>query len=137
MAEENKNIRLNNLTPFPKGKSGNPKGRPKGIKNWSTVIQQLLADEQLIDKVVKTKPSYWNELPSKNGANAIVVAMMINAMSGDHRAAAWIGKYGFGDKVDLTSAGERITATPVIISQIVPRKVEDDAETETEPTDDN
>ncbi len=89
---------LENLKPFPKGVSGNPKGRPKGVKNLATVVQQILADEKLIDKVVKTKPSYWNDLPNKNAANAIVVAMVIQAMQGKKDAAEWLRKAGFGDK---------------------------------------
>lgn len=88
-----------NLKPFPKGVSGNPKGRPKGVKNWSTVVQQLLADEKLIDKVVTTKPAYWEELPTKNAANAIVVSMIIKAMQGQKDAAEWLRKSGFGDKL--------------------------------------
>lgn len=88
-----------NLKPFQPGQSGNPKGRPKGIKNWSTVVQQLLADENLLDKVVTTKPSYWNDLPTRNAANAIVVSMIIMAMKGDKSAAEWLRKSGFGDKL--------------------------------------
>jgi hypothetical protein len=30
------------LTPFPKGVSGNPNGRPKGSRNRSTIIKELL-----------------------------------------------------------------------------------------------
>lgn len=107
-----------NLKPFPKGVSGNPKGRPKGIKNWSTVIQQLLADEKLLDKVVKQKPSYWEELPNKNAANAIVVAMMINAMAGDHKSATWLRRAGFGDKLMLESEDGLFQATELKV-QIV------------------
>ena len=109
-----------NLKPFPKGVSGNPKGRPKGIKNWSTVVQQILADEKLLDKVVKTKPSYWTDLPTKNGANAIVVAMMINAMAGDQRAAEWLRKSGFGDKLTVESEEGLFKATKLEIEIVKP-----------------
>ena len=90
---------LDNLKPFPKGVSGNPKGRPKGVKNWSSVVQQLLADEDLIDKVVTTKPAYWDKLPTKNAANAIVTAMIIQALKGEKTAAEWLRKAGYGDKL--------------------------------------
>ena len=96
---EKRETQLNNLQSFKKGVSGNPKGRPKGLKNWSSIVQQLLADEKLIDKVVSKKPAYWDDLPTKNGANAIVVAMMIRAMQGEQKAADWLRKTGFGDKL--------------------------------------
>lgn len=32
-----------NLKPFKKGQSGNPKGRPKGGKNRATVLRELMA----------------------------------------------------------------------------------------------
>lgn len=35
-----------NLIPYQKGQSGNPKGRPKGSKNRSTVARKWLALEQ-------------------------------------------------------------------------------------------
>lgn len=96
---QKRETQLNNLQSFKKGVSGNPKGRPKGLKNWSSIVQQLLADEKLIDKVVAKKPAYWDDLPTKNGANAIVVAMMIRAMQGEQKAADWLRKTGFGDKL--------------------------------------
>lgn len=88
-----------NLTPWPKGTSGNPKGRPKGVKNWSTIVQNVLADENLMDKISKNKPSYWDSLPAKNAAYAIVVAMVIEALKGEKQAAEWLRKAGFGDKL--------------------------------------
>lgn len=93
--------RLANLKPYKKGQSGNPAGRPKGVKNWSTVIQQLLADEDMLDKVMKKKPSYWEHLPSKNAANVIAWAMIIKSMEGDDKAANWLRRAGFGDKLTV------------------------------------
>lgn len=34
--------KLDNLNPFKKGESGNPAGRPKGAKNRSTIVRELL-----------------------------------------------------------------------------------------------
>ena len=90
-----------NLKSFPKGVSGNPKGRKPGIKNWGRVVQDLLADEELLEKMVgKGKlPEYVDLLPSKNGANIIVATMMIKAIQGDMKAANWLRRTGFGEKM--------------------------------------
>lgn len=34
--------KLDNLNPFQKGESGNPAGRPKGARNRSTIVRELL-----------------------------------------------------------------------------------------------
>jgi hypothetical protein len=42
--------------PFPKGRSGNPKGRPVGARNAATVIAEQLLDgeaEEIIRKIIK------------------------------------------------------------------------------------
>lgn len=118
-----------NLKPFQKGVSGNPKGRPKNVKNWSTVVQQLLADEKLIDKVVTTKPAYWNELPTKNAANAIVVSMIILAMQGKKEAAEWLRKAGYGDKLMHEFEDGLFQATKIEV-EIVKAKSPDVGDTE-------
>lgn len=83
---------------FKPGKSGNPKGRKAGTKNWSTIIQKLLADEDFADNVINNKPSWWNNLPNKNLAEIIVATMAIKAaVYGDVAAATWLRVTGYGN----------------------------------------
>lgn len=88
-----------NLKPFKKGQSGNPKGRPKGVKSWSTIVQGLLADPEFADKIISQKPGWWDNLPNKNLAEVITTAMIVKAVSGDDKAARWLSKTGYGDKI--------------------------------------
>jgi hypothetical protein len=92
-----------NLKPFEEGDDPrrNTNGRPVGSRNWANVVQELLEDEQLAEKMLTQKPSYWEVLKRKDGANLIVTAMMARAVSGDTKAAEWLRKTGFGDKIDV------------------------------------
>lgn len=121
--------RNSNLVPFPKGTSGNPNGRPKGVKNFSTIIQKLLADEKLMDKISSKKPSYWDTLPTKNGANALVTAMLIKALQGDVPAANWLIKYGYGDKLIVNSEDGLFQNTKIEV-EIVKSKIKDERDPE-------
>lgn len=129
--------RLANLKPFKKGQSGNPKGRKPGVKNWSKIVQDLLADEELLEKIIPqgNRPAFLESLPTKNAASAIVAVMVVNAIKGDKQSAEWLRKTGFGDKLDLTSQDERISVAPVVISEIKPRNVTTEAETDTDTPD--
>jgi hypothetical protein len=115
-----------NLKPWKKGQSGNPKGRPKGTKNWSTIVQRILADEELMDKISKNKPSYWSELPEKNAANAIIVAMVVEALKGNHKAADWLRKTGYGEKLKLDAEEGLFQATKIEVEIVRPNpEIED------------
>lgn len=95
---------MGNLRSWQKGQSGNPAGRPRGSKNWSTVVQELLADEQLAEKLQHEKPTWWESLSNKNFASAITVAMILKAAGGDIRAAEWLRRTGYPDNTNYPYA---------------------------------
>lgn len=126
----NHNPNTSGLVPFPPGVSGNPNGRQKGTKNLATIIEELEREDF----------GDWDKIPIKDRANAmkigspwraIVYTAIAKAYSGDMKAAEWLRKSGYGDKLDLTSKGDKIIQQPLIISSIKPR----DANTETQTTD--
>lgn len=66
-------------TQFKKGKSGNPKGRPKGRKDLNSMIRQLLnAKIQVTD--AKGRKASITKL------EAIFTQLLNRALKGDHRA---------------------------------------------------
>lgn len=90
-----------NLIQFAPGVSGNPKGKPKGTRNFSTIIREMVEN-----------PRYKVRLKDgtvvKNPGVQIAHAMVVGALSGDVSAATWLSKYGYGDKQDITSNGETV-----------------------------
>lgn len=99
-----------NLTPWEPGTSGNPAGRERGSKNWSTIVRELLDDPELAESMLKKKPGWWDKLPNKNAHEAITMAMAIKALGGDVKAATWLRKTAYGDKLDLTTDGQPVKA---------------------------
>jgi len=115
----------NLLDPSEAGKLG---GRPKGSKNWSSVVQELLNDEELFNKLtenLKNKPLWLEPTGTKTLMQAVTIAQVLKAMGGSHFSAEWLRKTGFGDKIDITSNGETIKMEPIVISQIKPRNLID------------
>lgn len=99
---------IDNLTPWLPGTSGNPAGKAPGTRNWSSIIQDLLNDPDLAESMLEKKPGWWDKLPNKNMHEAIGVAMGIKAMNGDVKAATWLRKTAYGDKIDITTDGVAI-----------------------------
>lgn len=95
-----------------------PRRKPK---NLDKIIREILDDDELIDKVVANQPDYWNRLPVKNGAYIISTVMMVKAMGGDTKAADWIRKSGYGDKVQLESSDGFFQKSEFTI-QVLPAK---------------
>jgi len=65
-------------TQFQKGRSGNPKGRPKGSKSFKTVMNQISNE-----RVEVTERGRRRKMTSKEAA---VRQLRAKALSGDHRA---------------------------------------------------
>lgn len=84
---------LNNTQWLP-GQSGNPAGKPKGVKHLSTWIQEVMEDETFEQKL--TDGIIFKGVPAK----AIVTCLIIKALSGDMKAFDLIGKYGYSVNLD-------------------------------------
>lgn len=114
---EKRERQLANLDP----EAGKLGGRPKGSRNWSTVVKELLDDEELFAQLLESmerKPAWLKNTNVKTLMNAITIAQSLKALGGSHFSAEWIRKTGFGDKIDITSNGETIKMEPVIVSTI-------------------
>ena len=86
---------VQNLKPWPPGQSGNPAGRPRGSRNLSNRIKDYLEGKKRI--------TYNSKRWSGEPAELIIEVMTRKAIDGDVRAATWIAKYGYGDKLDVTT----------------------------------
>lgn len=81
------------------GESGNPAGLPKGTKQLSTWIQELLMDDGfefiILGGKEKGKQITYKGAPVK----AIVGVAIHKAMKGDVKWAEWLAKHGYGNKI--------------------------------------
>lgn len=69
-----------NLIPYKKGQSGNPKGRPKGSKNRSTVAKRWLQVEQDL------KNPLTSEIETMSQEDLMTLALIKKAREGDATA---------------------------------------------------
>lgn len=77
---------------FPKGKSGNPKGRPK-LPDINEALAKVLSDEK----------------EGINAAEAILMALRAKASKGDVKAAEYLLNRGYGKpKETVAIEGEKI-----------------------------
>jgi hypothetical protein len=85
---------------FKAGTSGNPKGRPKGIKNLSTEIKHMLNDPDFIDRLPGSEKADldFQGTPMR----AIITAAILKALNGDDKSREWLGKFGYGSRIEVT-----------------------------------
>lgn len=105
---------------------GGTGGRPKGSKNWSTIVQEALNDEELFTQLLSSmerKPAWLATASPKTLIQAITIAQSLKALGGSHFSADWVRKTGYGDKIDITSGGERLRLEPVIVTHLKPRNL--------------
>ena len=91
------------LIPFKKGQSGNPKGRPKGSKNRSTIIKEILS--LMVKKVDTDGKAEWQS------KEYLMVEALVNKAidKGDVNAfnAIYNNLYGnLKDSVDIHTSEE-------------------------------
>ena len=102
------------LIPFKKGQSGNPKGRPKGSLNRSTIAKkwlEVLSQEELEDGQVK-----W-----LSNDEAMTVSLIKKARNGDVNAYKALMDSAYGtakDTVDINSNEKRSIDFKHLISGI-------------------
>lgn len=89
-----------NLIPAKKGEVRNPKGKPKGTKHLSTIIQEL-QDEVDWDLTTLKSKDELSKKYGKNGMKALVYVAYSKAMSGDVKAMEWMAKHGYGERLKL------------------------------------
>lgn len=121
-----------NLIPAKKGEIRNPKGRGKGTINFAYRVKKLTGDLNLAEKLLEKKPGWWEDLEDKDMANVIICAMLIQAASGNVKAADFIRKSGWGDKVTFDGI---IRERPILGGTSVYRDDSDEEDQESEEED--
>jgi hypothetical protein len=91
-----------NLKPFQKGISGNPGGRPKGVKSLKALIEKFgkrEAPEELLTKIRMLFPAI-RKISLKE---AVILRTLVEAVSGESWAVQFIADRTEGKAVDQTT----------------------------------
>lgn len=99
--------------------------KTKRPRNLDKIVREILDDETLVDKVIQNQPEYWGKLPIKNFGYIMTTVMAVKAAGGDIKAAEWIRKTGFGDKVLLESDSGFFQKSEFTIQVVPSRQLED------------
>ena len=94
-----------NNKPFPKGVSGNPNGRPKGLRNRSTIVREWLeANYKKVNPIT-------GQTETLQIQDHLVISLIGKALKGDVQAFRELFDSGHGkvsELLDVTSKGESI-----------------------------
>ena len=109
-------------------KNGEIAQRKPSVKNLSKIVQEVLADPEWIDKVIRNQPDWWQGLPVKNAAYIMTTSMITMAMSGNLKAADWVRKTGFGEKVMVEAEDDSFFGKPDFTIQVIQPTVKEQLE---------
>jgi hypothetical protein len=84
-----------NPKPFVKGQSGNPAGRPKGLRNRSTIVREWM------EAMERTKNPITGETEELTQADIATLAVLKKARSGDVNAYRELMDSAFGKNPDI------------------------------------
>jgi hypothetical protein len=101
----NKNPKLENLKPFPKGKSGNPKGKEKGTLNRATILRKYA------DAIERTKNPITGVLEDLTQEELCNIALLIEGKKGNVQAIKEIMDTLYGKQTqptDITTDGDKL-----------------------------
>ena len=104
---------------------GTVRQRKPSVTQLSRIVQEVLADPTWIDKVIKNQPDWWQGLPVKNAAYIMTTSMITMAMSGNLKAADWVRKTGFGDKVTVEAEDQSFFGKPDFTIKVIAPDIEE------------
>ena len=111
-----------NIIPPKKGEIRNPKGKPKGTLNRSTILKKWLTVQTKIKR-----PDDGSE-EQVSLSDAIALGIIRQAMKGDVNAYKEIMDTLFGkmtDKIDHTTKGEKLQNNIVVSEKAQAKKIKD------------
>ena len=114
MAENSEKSAKVRGTPFPKGETGNPNGRPKGQRNFATIYREALI-----------KLADMNDVSPEDMEVQIAMKGLGSARKGDYRFWKDIHDRIHGtatQKHDHTTKGDKITFTDEQLANIFKRR---------------
>jgi hypothetical protein len=96
---------------FQKGESGNPNGRPKGVRNRSTLVREWLEVKQ------KAKNPITGQTEDLEQQDLMTLALIKKAREGDVQAYRELMDSAHGkieQKTDITSKGQKIFEVKIV-----------------------
>jgi hypothetical protein len=111
-----------NIIPPKKGEIRNPKGKPKGTLNRSTLLKKWLAVQT---KIKRPDNGSEEQVPL---SDAIALGIIRQAMKGDVNAYKEIMDTLYGkltDKIDHTTGGEKLQNNIVVSEKAQAKKISD------------
>jgi hypothetical protein len=106
-----------NINPhkFQKGESGNPNGRPKGVRNRSTLVREWLEVKQ------KAKNPITGQTEDLEQQDLMTLALIKKAREGDVQAYRELMDSAHGkieQKTDITSKGQKLFEVKIVDDSI-------------------